>query len=1289
MYLHRIYTIIAAAAMATAAEAQFVDIDWQSEDSVAPCYMKSYDVGRSYLSYDYTLSVDYPETELATAGDLAKYDVDPAALCDSFPVTLSLGVYRKNGRLDVSVFPFALKDGKVVKLMSFKPALKKTIKQGAATSSLGYSTRSVLTQSRSTAADRYAEHSLLASGKWVKIRVQDSGVYELTKSRLQSMGFSDPDKVRLFGYNLPVLPEYGLESQADDMMELPLWRKSNGSLLFYSCGTVSWSRNLTQSMSFVHTNNPYSKYVYYFLTDNDDSAPMSFPVTEVDASSVSASESLTTTEAVALVESDEYSFLNSGRTFYESYDFANGNQKTYRLSLPGISSSTASLKVKFASTGESTSTLTVSDASSTIGTMSLSKVRSSYYKATDDNRTYTWSSATDDNRITLAHTRASGVGGHLDYLQAAYSRSLDLTGLTSLPVRLPYTSSKTQYTIKIAGASSDTRVWDVTEGNAFSEVSGTLQGTEYDASVVESNYWYKKQYIAVNTNSTFPSPEVVGTVENQDLHALSNVDLLIIVPASGALTAQAERLAEAHFSHDGTRCAVVRADQVYNEFSSGTPDATAYRRIMKMLYDRAEYDDNAPKNLLLFGACLWDNRFVTSALSRYSQDDYLLCYESDNSVSQTDSYILEEYFTLLDDGEGSKVLQEKPDAGVGRIPVTTAAEAKGVVDKLIAYMNNEEAGAWKNTICLLADDGNSQIHVKDAEAVISQTEKVVPTHHIKRIYWDTYPLVATSTGNSYPDVTTVINKQMHDGALIMNYTGHGAAYCLSHEMVMKRSDFESWSSPRLPLWVTAACDVSPFDMNEENIGTTALLNEKGAAMGLLTTTRTVYSSQNRVINLNFMKYVLATNSSGRQYSIGEALALAKSDIVTSVANSNISNTQTTAFRNAVNKAHFIFLGDPAISLALPTYKVKVDSFGGVDYSDTESEADTATVYTGKTVSVKGHIVDEDGNVAESFSGLVSPIVYDSKQTVKMRNNIGEELYSNSITSYDEHITELFSGTDSVRNGRFEFSFPVPMDISYSKDNGLLSLYAVSSDKSVEANGTFDTFVYGSGEDADVDTIGPNIEVYLNKESFKSGDKVNESPVLFAYLSDDDGINTSGTGIGHDIVAIIDNEESMTYTLNSYFTTDLGSYTSGSLTYALENLPTGKHSLLLRAWDTKNNSSSKEIVFNVVEGLAPEIESLRCNSPVRETAIFTIVNDRPQSDLNVRLDVYDITGRRVWYMSDQLSSDTGTVSYTWDMSASASRLNAGVYICKAHISTQGGDVTTKSCKFIVLGQSAGE
>ena len=1019
------------------------------------------------------------------------------------------------------------------------------------------------------AQSRYAEHSKLATGKWVKIRVQNEGIYQLTPTVLKNMGFSNPSNVSLYGYNLPILPEAKIENLSDDLTEIPAFRKSDGTMLFYSCGTTLWKRSNSTS-AYTHRNNPYSNYIYYFLTE---SAPT--PLSAVDAQTTSTGGQ-STYYAHSLHEEDAYSFLNAGRTFFENYDYASGNSKTYNIPFDNASCGDIIIDVQFGAAGSSSSTLSVSAQGNSLGSLAFSKLPEYEYAIVSKKAFTLYDQYTSSLSLTLQHTRSSGVSGHLDYIRASYEATLSMAGKNYL-VFSPLSDGSTTFALQ--GADANVHVWKVSSPSETHELSGTLAGSTYRC--LASDAKLNDKYVAVNTTASFPSPEIVGEVENQDLHSLGNVNLLIIVPSNGKLTAQAQRLADIHREKDGLSCAVVTAEQVYNEFSSGTPDATAYRRLMKMLYDR-QYTSSpmtgtqaGSLNLLLFGNCVWDNRLVTKGLSSKSQDDYLLAYESDNSWSHTDSYVAEEYFTLLADGKGVSPLKEKPDCGVGRIPVSTPTEAKNVVNKLISYINNVEAGGWHNTICFMGDDGNDNIHMEDAEAIIKNTQPLFPDYRYKRIYWDSYTRKQSATGNSYPDVYAEINKTMQEGALIMNYTGHGAPYQLSHEKVLQTSDFKNWTSPRLPLWVTAACDIAPFDMNEQNIACTAVLNNQGGAMGFIGTARTVYSTPNRTLNRYFMSHVLAHKNNGERYTIGEALAQAKADILASKSYYSKQDT--------INKVHFILLGDPAIKLITPTYKIKIDKIDG----NSVDTGNPPIISAGATVTVEGHIVDADGNPANGFNGRVFPTVYDSEEHIVCKNNPGDNV---SPLEYTDRTRTLYSGADMVSGGTFSFTFPVPLDINYSDKSGLITLYAVSDDKTSEAQGRCEDLIVGGTSSSDItDTTGPEIWLYFNSPDFINGGITNETPTLYVSLCDDSGINTTGNGLGHDIVAIIDGNEATTYTLNSYYSQTVGYYRSGTITFTIPTLPAGKHTLLLRAFDTLNNMSEATIRFNVVEGLTEEYD----------------------------------------------------------------------------------------------------
>lgn len=765
--------------------------------------------------------------------------------------------------------------------------------------------------------------------------------------------------------------------------------------------------------------------------------------------------------------------------------------------------------------------------------------------------------------------------------------------------------------------------------------------------------------------TSFPQAEYVYNITNQNLHADSNIDMVIIVPTSGIMNTQAQRLKTFHEQHDAMTVKVVPADELYNEFSSGTPDANAYRRYMKMLYDRAETEDEMPRYLLLFGDCVWDNRMKISDTSTLNADDFLLCYESENSFSHTYCYIDDGFFCLLDDGEGADILgSDKHDIAVGRIPARNESEAKTMVDKTINYINNDNAGSWQNVVMFMGDDGNNNIHMEDSEAAAQQTEELQPGMVVRRVMWDAYTRQSSSTGVTYPGATADILQQQSRGSLVMDYCGHGSAYQLSHEGVVRKSDFENATNAGLPLWITASCNVAPFDGVEENIGEVSIFNRKGGAIAFYGTTRTVFVNRNKVINLAFLKYALGYTD-GHPNTLGEAQRLAKNELITSGKD------------RSANKLQYSLLGDPALALKLPTQKAVIDKINGVDIS---SET-LPMLKAGSIAIVEGHI-EKEGEENTDFNGQMTATVRDSKALVKCKQQ--EPTAKKAFTFYDRTKT-LFNGSDSVTNGKFSFSFAVPMDINYTNGQGMINIYAINKEKTEIANGCTEQFTLGGTESAGNDSIGPSIYCYLNSPSFSNGGNVNASPYFVAQITDKDGINTTGNGIGHDLELVIDGDMAKTYILNDNFEYDFGSYTSGTTHYAIPELAAGPHKLRFRAWDILNNSSTAELSFNVVRGLEPTLYSVSCTeNPASTTTTFIVNHDYTGSNLDVDIDIFDISGRHLWTYSDSGVATTGTYTADWNLTVDGGeRLQTGVYLYRVRISADGSSKVSKAKKLIII------
>ena len=805
-------------------------------------------------------------------------------------------------------------------------------------------------------------------------------------------------------------------------------------------------------------------------------------------------------------------------------------------------------------------------------------------------------------------------------------------------------------------------VWDVTDPAEIKQMQGELVEGVFSFTIPASDSL--REFVAVNTAATFNSVENMGSIDNQNLHAFQGVDMIIIVPDRNVFIAQAERLAKAHRDHDGLTVEVVTAPQVYNEFSSGTPDATAYRRLMKMLYDRSTSEVDRPKYLLLFGDCAYDNRMVSSAWSSYKSSDFLLSYQVENSNNEKSSYLTNDYFGFLDDNEGTSLNTDRLDIGVGRFPVRTNDEAIAVVDKTIAYIENKNAGTWKRTVCFVADDAagatSSNAFMQHAIDLADSVIYYAPFMRPERILADAYKRESSSTGYSYPDANRRLLQLFDQGMFMVNYTGHSGTTTWSDENLLTIDQVSKLSSSRLPIWFTASCDYSRFDDTSTSAGETALLNPKGGAIALISTARVVYDTPNYELHKAVVRYMFTPSTNGRM-RLGDIYRLAKQG--------------SRYLLTDGNKLNFNLLGDPALMITIPDYQIEVDEFDGQTISD-----ELPFMNAGAKVKVKGRVLTPNGQLATDFNGTVHPLALDSKETVYTLDNVGE-----GAVNYTDHVRTLFSGMDSIRNGQFEVTIPVPLDINYSDQQGMINFYACSSDLR-EAGGAFNQFrVGGTADDLPETTDGPKMSIYLNTPEFAWGGKVNETPYFIAELEDENGINTVGNGIGHDLSLSIDSRNS--YNLNEYYTPQAGDYTRGKVGFSIPELSEGKHTLTFRAWNIMNQSTTKTLEFEVVKGLRPNLFSVTCtNSPARESTTFILSHNRPESELDVRISVYDFAGRELWVHTEKGVSSDSYYYIDWNLSSNGGqRLMPGVYLYRASIISGDSKESTKSEKIVILAQ----
>lgn len=1142
-------------------------------DSVVPRVTYSIPLGLNYQDSIYKVSILYPEFVEMPPSDIEKYNKISKSPPSELPVTNQFfAINSKQPYLVVSFSPIVFRDKHYQILASYMLKVESEAINKTQAKSLATVTRSA------TPSARYTTSSVLSSGRWAKIRIASSGVFQLTDALIKKAGFSDISKVHVYGYggNLQneVLNEDDIISH-DDLKEVSLCN-IHGKRLFYGRGPVSWSTN----DAIRRTRNPYSDYGYYFITQNEAE-----PLT-VDSATFINSFYPSADDYHSLYEVDGYSWYHGGRNLFDKEEITTGNSKKVIINNTAKATS-GKLSVNISAGSNSSAMIMLND--SILGNLDI--LLGSYDNGNEAGNTYSIRKLNDKDTVTIK-------------------------ALSGGPIRLDYISM----------------AWD----------------TPVEAPNI--------------SNDTFSAPEYVGTIANQNHHGDKQADMVIIIPTSGKLLEQAERLKKFHESHDSLSVNIVKADELYNEFSSGTPDANAYRKYMKMLYDRASSKSEAPKYLLLFGDCVWDNRMLTPETSTLDKNDYLLCYESENSFNSITCYVDDGFYTLLDDGEGGDPqTKDTPDISVGRFPVASAEEAKIMVDKTINYVNNKDAGAWQNTMMFMGDDGNQNLHMDDANTAADMMAEKYPSYVIKKVIWDAYKRETSTTGNTYPEVTKIIKQQQSNGALIMDYAGHGSETMISHEAVLGLNDFATFNNKALPLWITASCDIMPFDGTTPTIGESAVLNENGGAVAFFGTTRTVYAKYNKVLNMAYLSHVL-DYTNGKANTIGDAQRLAKTEMIIT------GNDLTT------NKLQYSLLGDPAISLNRPSQNIVIDSINGISTSSS-----TLPEFKGGSIArIAGHVKDKT-----SLSGIVTATVRDSKELITCRRNDITE--ADSAFQYYDRTKVLFNGSDSIRAGKFAFSFAVPKDINYSDGTGLINLYAVNSDKTITANGYSDHFKVGSSDIVSNDSIGPAIYCYLNSPSFENGGNVNSTPYFVAQVKDENGINVTGSGIGHNLELIIDGKATMTYNLNDNFNFDFGTYKSGTTYYNIPELTEGRHKLQFKAWDILNNSSTAQLDFNVVNKLEPNLFGVSLsNNPATTTTTFIINHDRAGSGMDVEIEVFDMSGRILWRHSESAIPTSSVYTVTWDLCTDGgNKLHTGVYLYRAKIASEGSSKVSKSHKLIVI------
>ncbi|MGI4870549.1 MAG: type IX secretion system sortase PorU [Janthinobacterium lividum] len=1206
---------------------------------------------------------------------------------------------------------------------------------------------------RGLASRPHTKASVLNTDDWYKVGVPNSGVYKLDQATLKTLGLPvaslDPHKVQLYGNATGILPQANSAPRPDDLVENNIYFVGNNDntfdageyFLFYARGPHVWRPSqpntttlqniapgyfdlLGEGGRYKHLTNVYCDTAYYFVrVGSDNGRRIAAAVTPTAAPSGAP---ITTFLDRRFYEHDLVNVLHSGRRWLgESFSATNKPSRDFVFTGDGnqpladlVAGDTLRLTSSVATTALAFANFSVALNGSSIGSQSLVGTTGGAYfseVANNDFRTFTVlmpSTIGNDPKVTLSFNSGDPAGsGYLDYLELVVKRQLRLSTSFLEFNSLNYKRGLGTVGTFVVANATGAQVWETT--NPRRPLAQTLSSSGSFVAYTDS----VREFVAVQPGGTFSTPRLFGRVPNQNLHDLNNdgkLDLVIVTYPP--FRAQAERLAQHRRDYNGLNVAVVTTKQVYNEYSSGGQDVTAIRDLMKQVYDRNPDPTNRRNYLLLFGDASYDYKsspyndasqepawwatrtpFRTTSKFDEANQNFVPTYESRESFSPlygdasnpegSGSYSSEDYYGLLDDTEGAWTetatgVFETCDIGIGRLPVRTPigqrsddTQARQVVEKIIDYDSPASFGKWRNYITFTSDDTDAehdnQFATESETYFAANVKQQEPAYNLRKDYLDLFPQQSVAAGQRSPAAVAAIDAALEQGSLMIGYTGHGGPRGLADEQIITNASLLGLKNQhRLTFFVTGTCDLSTYDNPDLTSAGEQVLtdNATGGAVGLFTTTRVVQSFSNQELVNNFYTKVLTRNASQVLPFLGLAASTAKN----------------TSFGGDLNNRNYTLLADPTTRLAYPMQRVVLDSINGHHISTITTTVDVLQALS--LVRMSGHI-ENNGVLNASFGGTADITVFDKPITVKTLGDGGQ-----LQVPVETQESVIYGGQATVRSGRFTVKFIVPKDIAYNVGLGKISLYAADPTNRVDAQGYQHALIGSAALNPPADTTPPLVQLFMTDETFVSGGTTGLSPLFIAHLTDQSGINTSSTGIGHDLTATLDNDQNKVLVMNDFYTSDLNNFMSGRVRYPYKDLAPGPHTIKFKAWDTYNNSAEASVDFIAAQSEQLALDHvLNYPNPFSNLTTFHFDQNHPGEELDVQVQIFTIAGRLVKTLrttvpgTAHVPASPHDPSLTWNgHDEYDDQLARGVYVYRVSIRlASGGDMATKFEKLVLL------
>jgi len=1138
-------------------------------------------------------------------------------------------------------------------------------------------------------AQNYASNSVLSSGTWYKIAIKESGIYKLDADFFNNLGINlssiNPQNIQIYGNGGKILPQRNSDFRHDDLVEnaIQVIGEEDGTfnnadyVLFYGEGPHTFSYN-TEAKRFQHVYNFYTDTSFYFLRiANSDTKGKR--VEEVPSLTDPSIES-PTFRGMAFHQVEKENLIKSGRVWLgEKFDLV--TSRTFAFYVPDLKENgDIRLTVRLSARSDITTSFQVRAKGNTYATVNLSATNVGNYQA----RHY-WSrsasllipasevSEDDSLRIELFYNKGTSTRseGWLDWLELDYDKKLDVTNATDYYFSVVDDSMGLGASAKIEllNANNNYKVWNISDPVAVQSHAYKVDGNKLSLTVAAESI---SNYVAFSEATH--EPLLARKIENQDLHGSSLVDYIMITHPD--FVEEAKRLAQFHESHYGRSTLVTTPSKIYNEFSSGRKDVTAIRDFIRMFWVRSE--GLSPGFVNMFGDGTYINKDINQNINASS--NFVPTYQSRDSWDPTSSYTSDDYFVLMEDkegfwGEASGIEGDVRfdvntiDIPIGRLPVENKDQAKTIVDKIIQYATDPQGigrGEWRSRIMLVADhkEGEGNTHVRQANGYSSLITGSNACAHLEKIYMDNYEMITTAGVTRFPDGRQALLDGLDQGSLIVNYTGHGGEQGWSNSAILENPDLLKMKNVnKLPAVITATCEFGRYDDPEKRTGAEIMtMMPDVGAIALFTTVRLVYSTPNETLNANFYRNVFTYDEQkGRMPALGEIMMRTKNS---TFIRGNLAN---------INSRNFTLLGDPGLVLNYPKLKARVTEINGTQVVPGVRDS----LKSLSKVTIKGVLENETGTAHINADGDMDVTVFDKPSRFTTR-------LSNYTFQWEKN--RIFSGKTSVIDGEFQFEFVVPIDVSYENGTGNMRVYFFNEE--IDGAGCYnDFYVGGTGADAIQDDEGPKVELFINDTSWVDGGITDKEPRIFARIFDENGINTVGSGIGHEITAVLDENESQVIILNEFYEAEINDYKKGTVQYQLRDLENGEHNLRIRVWDVANNAAEAFTSFIVADNAKMVLDDLlNYPNPFGDETRFLIGHNQAGQNLELEIEILNTEGQLVKVLTSKfLASGNYYKELNWDgRSDQGNLISGGVYMYRVTLkNSDTGKKESSTSKLVIL------